>query len=355
MKKFKIFLILLSIILIPCITFLFFLYKQDRLLILYKKSNNKKYSSLLDTEKLSGIFSTETEEKKIPFSITFDTFNKDNPEDFIYSILYQFFHYINLENIGKINYDLYHVALDNKNIIINGSLHQTTLLSPYQEYLFIKSIFITIKNIFPFVERIYFYNDELPLALRFMLPFFTTEMLPSKNQLISPDFQKNELLTEHELLLIPFFEGNGNQIQGIFEKNLFQKYSERYYIPKNKHNSDEYFKEINQYKLNTPLKIILYISIKETKDEHLDIVYYPIIPEKEFVYEIDPYPLPKENKIIEALLYKFKNGFNSVSYYSFPFIPIINTIYPSLYITIGIKNINELENVLNKIKNILLN
>lgn len=354
MKISRILLILLSIILISFFTFLFFLYKQDRLIILYKKCNNKKYSSsLLHNEKLSGILSTETGEKIIPFSITFDTFNKDNPEDFIYSILYQFFHYINLENIGKMNYDLYHVALDNKSIIINGSLDQTTLLSPYQEYLFLKSVFVTIKNIFPFIETIYFYNNEVPLALQFLLPFFTTEMLPTKNQ--AYNFQNNQLLAEHELLLIPFFEGNGNQIQGIFEKNLFQKYSDAFYIPKNKQNNDEYFKEINQYKVTTPLKIILYISIKESQEEHLDIAYYPVIPEKEFIWEIDPYPIAIDNKIIDLLLYKFKNTFNAVSYYSFPFIPIINTIYPSLYITIGVKNIHDLENIIYKIKNILLN
>jgi hypothetical protein len=355
MKTFKFLLIIIGIVLIPLLTFLLFLYTQDRLVILYRKTNEKTeipFSSY--QEKLTGIFITETEEKKIPFSISFDTFDKNHPENFIHTLLYQFFHYINLENIGNMNYDLYHVALNNKSIIINGSLHQTKALSPLNEYLFLKSIFITITKIFPFIESVYFYTDEQPLKLQYVLPFFTKEMI---NEELSTTVKSpnNAILSKHQLYLIPFFEGNGNQIEGIFEKNLFQKNQTAFFLPKNKNGTTKYYQEINQYKSTEPSKIIVYLTIKQAEEEHLDIVSYPVIPEEEYIYELTSYPLRQNNDIINSLVSRFKKEFPSITHYSFPFIPIINTIYPALYITISIKSISDVENILYRIQNIHLN
>jgi hypothetical protein len=355
MKISKILLAIISILVIPLLTFLFFLYRQDRLIILYKKNHEKKNSVLSSyEERLSGILITEKEVKKIPFSITFDTFDKNNPEEFIYAVLYQFFHYINLEYIGKMNYDLYHVAINNKSIIINGSLNQIELLSPYAEYILLKSIFLTIKNIFPFIESIYFYNDELPLKLNYILPFFTKEMILEEPSNIHNELETNRDLIPYELFFIPFFQGNGNKIEDIFEKNLFQKNESTFFIPKNKHNTDEYFKEINQYKVEIPNKIIFYITIKHGEKEHLDIVYYAVIPEEEIAYQVDLYPSLQKNTILDSIIHQLKKSFNSISLYAYPFIPLINTVYPSLYITISIKNKNELIPTLEKIKKINL-
>ena len=222
MKIYKTFFFILLLVLIPFFTVVLFLYRQNRLVILYKKNNITSSNELLTyQEKLFGTVITDKEEKKIPFSITFNTFDKNAPEDFLYAILYQFFHYINLENIGKMNYELNHVGYNNKNIIIiNGSLHQKKILTPYEEFLFLKSIFITISTIFPAIETIYFYDDEVPLKLNYHLPFFIKEMVIS-NHNIAKEYSDNKLATFYKVVLIPFFEGNGNIINGIFEKNLF--------------------------------------------------------------------------------------------------------------------------------------
>lgn len=355
MKIYKTLFFSLCLLLIPFFTFLLFLYKQDRLVILYKKNNKKNTHQIISyQEKLFGILITEKEERKIPFSITFDTFDKNHPENFLYTIMYQFFHYINLENIGKINYDLHHVALKNKSIIINGSLNQTELLSPFNEFLLLKSIFITIKNIFSSIEAVYFYDDEKPLKLQYHLPFFTEAML-NLNQKITCDSSISKLLGKYEILLIPFFQGNGNIIEGIFEKNIFQKNTTPIFIPKNKINSDDYFKEINQYQVNIPNKIIVYLTIKQTEKDHLDIVYYPVISENSGIYELEPYPYRKQNTIIDGFLFQCKKQFNSVSFHTFPCIPLINTVYPSVYIILSTSDKEKIRETLEKIKNINLN
>ncbi len=355
MKIYKILLIIIFIVLIPIFTLIFFLYKEDRILILYKKNNIANTRQLQTYQnKLFGTLIKNKEIIKIPFSITFDTFDKNHPEDFLYSIMYQFFHYMNLEYIGKINYNLNHIVLNNKNIILNGSLEQTKPLSSQDEFFLLKSIFLTINNIFPYIESIYFYNDEIPLKLNHILPFFTKSMLDEKN--ISKNINNDKKLLKNQIILIPYFQGNGNLIDGIYEKNIFQKHQNTcIFIPKHKIGTEEYFKEINQYKIENTEKIIFYITIKEDTKEHIDLIYYPVIPEENLIYEFESYPLCKKNNIIENTLSFFKTNFSPTSFYSYPFIPIINTIYPSLYIIIYVTNKEQITNILNKIESINLN
>lgn len=354
MKIYRILLLIFYAILISFFTFLFFLYKQDRLIILYKKNSTEKREFLSQyQEKLFGILITNKEEKKIPFSITFDSYDKNHSEDFIYTILYQFFHFINLENIGKIHYDLHHVACNHNTIIINGSLDQKIILSPQEEFLLLKSIFITLHNILPGIESIYFYDDENPLKLNYVLPFITKDIaMPNHN--ISKNVNNTELIVKDDIVIIPYFEGNGNSIDGVFEKNVFQQNQSILFFPKNKKGSNEYYREINQYQSDNPNKIIFFITIQQAEREQLDIVYYPVIPEGIDIYEFQNYPLRQNNKKIDNLLSLFKSKYNGTSFFSYPFMPLINIIYPSVYIIISVKNKEEIKPLLNRIKNITL-
>lgn len=286
MTIYKLFQFLILGILLMGLTFLFYLYKQNRLIILFKKNSITKndYTNLYQEKLYGTILTEEEEEKKIPFSISFDSFDKKHPENFIYTILYQYFHYFNIENIGEVSYDLYHVALNHQALIINGRLNKIKPQSPYKEFFFLKSIYLTIRNIFPFISQLYLYNEENPLLLNYTLPFFTQEMIEKQREIESLD--NIQSLSNYEIILIPFLNSSGKSIAGILEKNIFQKNQNIVFFPKNKINSEEYFKEINQYQ-NTESsdKIICFITIQESNREQIDIISYPIIPEDLLIYQ----------------------------------------------------------------------
>ncbi len=136
------------------------------------------------------------------------------------------------------------------------------------------------------------------------------------------------------------------------KKIYFKKIKISFFFPKNKINSEEYFKEINQYQ-NTESsdKIICFITIQESNREQIDIISYPIIPEDLLIYQTNTsFPTQQNNQVINSIVRLFKKKFSVVKFHSFPFISIINTIYPAIYIIISTKNSDNASIILQKIK-----
>jgi hypothetical protein len=345
---------LIILIIFPIITFFLYLYKNDRLIILYRKYNNDKINFFSFSEdKIYGIFFNNFIIETIPLSINFEDFDKNNPEDFLYKALYQYFHYININFIGKISYELHHVVLEKKSVIINGSLYASKLMSAQEEFLFLKGIFLTLENIIPGIEVIYFYDDQELLKLKYINPFITKKMISYKldQTLINADILNRKI---NKVTIIPYFEGNGNCIDKIFEKNFFQKYNNDIYIPKNKKNTDLYFKEINQLHINNSNQLIIFLSLVNSIEDKIEIISYPILSEDSLIEIKQEYSLPKFDSLLNSICLKFKNILINTSFFCYPFIPFFNIVYPSLYIILYSNNKEKITENIEKIKKIIL-
>jgi hypothetical protein len=343
----------ISLIIIPGITYLIFLYKQDRLIILYKNNSSQKANLFNFCEnKINGMIYHHTSQETIPLSINYETFNKESPDTFLYNALYQYFHFLNLNNIGKYSYTLHHIAIKNKTLIINGALYCTIPLSPHQEHLLLKSIFHTVIEIVPYIESIYFYDDEKPLPLHHLLPFITKKIFHNKK--IIPQSTVDPVAKPLITTIIPYFEGNGNTIDKIFEKNFFQKDTDNIYIPKNKQLSHLYFKEINQLHAEHPNQIIIYVTLREDQEERIDIINFPILSPDDNIKTIIQYPQLIQSDVINKLEETCNNKLAFCHFYTYPFIPLLNTVYPSLYVIISGNNREKITNTITQLKTLFL-
>jgi hypothetical protein len=174
-----------------------------------------------------------------------------------------------------------------------------------------------------------------------------------KNNIKYTNNNDEDILLNYDIIFIPYFNGNGNIINGIFEKNIFQQYSKSNMLrPKNKKNSLAYFQEINQFNPLKKNKLIIYVAIQYNKKSQIEIISYPTIPENTSIHTQEEYPPYENNHFITTIINTLKNKLHCTSCLIYPFIPIINTIYPSIYLLISVNNEIDAIDMLEKINSI---
>jgi hypothetical protein len=334
--------ILYSIVIVIA-TGLFYLYQNNRIIVLWQKEDElkKNYSYLPNIDSYGIWIDSRTgKEKKITCSIDKDAYqNVTEKEDLLYLYLYKYFYYINIENIGKFQYNLNHLVINDKIAIINGKLFCNKDFSAEEEYLFLKSIFLTIKILSPHIQEIYFYNDSSLLEMKYIIPFFNEDMLIKEYK-----ENNNTNITGYSYLLVPFIQGIGNKLFSIYEKNIFQGYSNsRIFLPKAK-NRDAFPQEINTYKINDPNKIILYLSFVPSTENKVMIYYYPFINKDNPLFELSDFPqILKNNPLYTQTLHTIYTGFSNCHCMIAPLNLFFDTAYPSFYIIFYVANEKQIK------------
>lgn len=151
-------------------------------------------------------------------------------------------------------------------IIIDLNIeNQNTEISISDEFNLQKSIFLSLKEIFPKLKKLYFYSNDLPFEFKHITNLFNEEILEkswSKENLYSNKNLKFEI--------IPLFNNSGNKVLDVYEKNIFQKLCSEGVSINNMHfplYTENWIKEINQIDTD----ILIFITIKEFSDNYVRI------------------------------------------------------------------------------------
>lgn len=337
----------------------FYLYQNNRIILKYEPK--KKDTSLIDNKyflkcnRIEGVYYNEEQTiQKIPLTLSEEDYNNsDNQEKIIHTYLHKYFYYLNLEKNNPTTCTLYHIALDRNTLIINFHLEKKRKLSVIEEHYIVKSLFLTVKNILPSIENVYFFDREDPLKLDYLIPFFSNLFLDKS---YDKKIEDNEYKIDF-IYIIPFIKDNGKRCEDTYEKNIFQSFSLSEYIYFPQKSYPTYFEEINQLSINRPKKIILYINININinKDKKVKYLFFPSYSPIKITTSKSQWPIISDTKnSIESFyinkLLKISNSTSEIS----PLLPIRKTIYPSIYVNIDAANINEAKKVLEEIVHILL-
>lgn len=197
-----------------------FLFLSDRLIIIPFKHIFKKEDedSLLIENKNIKLFSNFNNKNTI-FNLNLK-FDIDSSSDYE-NLLIKYFSYIYQESNGELIVKLNNCALGRNLLIIdfNINLKNNLKFTINDEYNFHINIFKTIKSINPSIKRIYFYKDGKPFFFKYLGCFIDNEIfedLKIKKNL-------NEIKENIKIKIVPILNKNGNLINGIYEKNIFQK------------------------------------------------------------------------------------------------------------------------------------
>lgn len=94
-------------------------------------------------------------------------------------------------------------------------------------------------------------------------------------------YQENSLKVIEEysnksfVTVIPLLKNNGNKIDDIFEKNIFQNVDYSVYLPKNYFYDENWSKEINQLNCQNANQFFYFINIFYSDTPSLRIYLYP--------------------------------------------------------------------------------
>lgn len=327
----------------------YFFYKTERV-IFYNftrtvDSNNNTF--IYEQKKIKGIYINEKDEEVlIPLNITDAFFDQNNPEIFLYNALFQYFRNINIYEVENFLINLDHIAINKKNVIINFHIDKKKDLTIKKEINLIKNIYKTTKIILPYIEKIYFYDDNKLYDFKHVESYFTEEMISQKmyeNFLI-----KNENIN-YDINIIPLFSNHGEKIENIFEKNIFQ--DSQYCINFFKSNlySEEWQKELKI--ILEEKKFIYFMDFFEKKISSVVIYIYPFFETEDTMVIFDFFERPivyNENIINHVNLIKnklLKYGYKvSVEY--MPLKSILLCSENSTFITISGKDKDEIKKIL---------
>lgn len=349
----KIYKALLYSILIIIGTILLYLYQNNRIIVLWQKEDvlKKNYSYLPNIDSHGIWIEARTgKEKKITCSIEKDAYqNVTEKEDLLYLYLYKYFYYINIENLGIFQYNLNHITIYEKLAIINGKLLCNKDFSIEEEYLFLKSIFLTIKVFSPHVQEIYFYNDSKLLEMKYIIPFFNEDML------INECKEKNNMSSiSYSYVIVPFIQGIGNKLFSIYEKNIFQSYTNSHIFLAKAKNRNDFPQEINTYKIHDSNKIILYLSFVQSTENKVMVYYYPFINKENLLFELPEFPnVLKNNSLYIETLHTMKTGFSNCHCMIAPLTFFFDTVYPSFYIIFYVTNEKQIKEILQTLDSLL--
>lgn len=348
--------ILIGIIIILTSVF-YYLFQTNRIILQYDTSylSTKTPPIILFPEKsteIHGIYYTTLGElKKIPLQLSYEEYkNFDDQEKILSAYLHQYFYYLNLEKNSALNYFFYHLVVEEDSVILNLHLEKKRKLSLEEEYHLLKGLFLTIQNIVKKTTVVYFFDGEKPLPLTYLIPFFSLNFLEKYSEKKQEQMNHKEFQT---LYIIPLLIDNGNICEDTYEKNIFQSFQNQEYIFTPKQKYPFFFEEINQHSLDIVNKVILYTNISIRENKKIKAYYYPVHSRTKIKNRASRWILPEEESDSSYLsnLSLMKDLELSLA----PIIPLINTIYPSLYITIEAPSIKDAQETLSEITFVLLN
>lgn len=356
MKKFK-FLGLSFFIII--LTYFLYLYHSNRIFILWQKNDPiHQVAASFYIEEYNGIWIDfiNGQTKKIPCRIdsliSVDTVTK---EDLLYLVLHKFFYYINIEHINWFQYFLKHVVLYDKVAIINGYFIFNKKLTPQQEYFFLKSIYITVINIFPEIQEIYFYNDsQEENNFQFVAPFFEQKML-SKDEHLYLESISGEDKSDYSFYLIPFIFGIGTKLYNIYEKNIYELSKSPFLLHQKFSHQNHIINFVNKYKIDDWNKVILYINFVPSNKDSITFYYYPFFDSHDHIFLIPEFPkIIKNNYLFQNIILNISQKISNSQFCIAPFIFLKNTVYPSFYVLCTVTNQEKVKEYMRLLENICL-
>lgn len=269
--------------------YVYFLYKTEKIIFLtssneifFKDSINKnqKYE---EKRIINGIYIRDFNEiRSIPIYLSDSLFQSKNPEIFFHDAFFQFFRYINIYEVDNFVLSLNHVAISNKKMIINMQMNKKKELSVAQEVNLVRSIYLTVKNILPYIENIYFYDDTEQFNFRHLLPYINKEIM---DFVCKDDGTTKQFLLEQSILIPLIDKFNGNVINDIFERNIFQSVTFfSLFFMKYPFYTEEWFKEIYNFDTHQNSQFFIYFgNFSQSSEPTIKIFMYPFLTDSDTV------------------------------------------------------------------------
>lgn len=323
----------------------YFLYKTERIIVNFDFAVSEKKSVMYEQKEIIGLFIKSNKEISIPLKITSEMFDKKVPNVFLYNGLFQFFNSINLYADDTFILSLHHVVVVNKKVIINLHIDKKDQLTVFQEIDLIKSLYLTTKQILPYINEIYLFDEDKELSLDHVIPWCNEEMFGKKR------INQDSIDSGFNYQIIPLLVQNGSKIGLIFEKNIFQDMSVFVSFLKNQLYSLSWIKELGNFCSDSPNQFFYFMNFAYSVKPSIRFVFYSFFSDIDLVISIDEWPQCKKNNAIISEINRIEKRCRDCNYdflaENFPLKSILSCPYPSVYVLISGPNKEEIIKIVN--------